>query len=215
LGTSPKHKKHRKGFEMKKIFSLLLAVLMLLSLCACDYHIPLPKPDHDVSTQTTTDTSEQEASSELKTNFDSYTCDFGKTYTEVSKTYETLPFLDGWLGVLWYRIGNKHMLGFDGGGIDSEGNAYDYEDSILVAAQVPIWDVYPDIYKIADDAGYISQSDFANYIQENVEYAPLYEDEFSSPYLYYSFENLNVMVFCDENGNINVDEAQCQFFMKQ
>jgi len=174
---------------------------------------PTPTKEPE-KTPVPTETPKKQTST-VKTTFSSYTKHFGKTLDEINAEFEEIPdlqFLDGWLGVLWYKADDTHLFGFDGYGYKEAQNGT-AGDSVLIAAQVPIWDIYPDIHDITNENGMVTKSDFENYIGKETELSLLDEDsEFSSPQLWYTHDDLTVFVLCDENGNINVDEdAWCQF----
>ena len=196
--------------------------------------IPEENKSDEEKTKTQPSTKTEEQSSAIKqqnieTSFHYYTSDFNKTIDTIRSEYDSaLQWLETDRGLDWYRLGNKQRIGFAevvASGADREN---DYGGR-FVAVQVPIWDVYPDIHTVAilDKNAYDAEHQalegdclvvplnvFKEYVNTDVEFISSSSNQYESPYLSYNHDDINVVVFCDESGNVklhNYDYSFCIF----
>ncbi len=180
---------------MKKTLAFLLAAFMSVSaLSSCGQNETTDKVS----------VTEQNDADIVKICFDDYTKNFGKNFETVSEYYSDIGELEGnggWLGTLWYSLPNDDSFGFS---IDEYGG-------VLKAANVPFAKIYPEL----GEKSIISKAEFEEYIGQKTELVPLSDDsEFSSEFLTYKHNNLDVLVFCDSAGNIDCADTNCMFVEK-
>ena len=135
---------------------------------------------------------------------------YGNDLQTLRNSYSGLTDM-GWLGtnygLEWYHLTNKIKIGFEGVNVTDYEHNYD-SGGRCVAVFLPIWEAYPALYEAGGDDQILTKQEFENFVGVTFELNSSYYSIYSSPYLSYKQNGYEIVVLCDENGNINVSHYE-------
>ena len=135
---------------------------------------------------------------------------YGDNLQTLKNKYSDLTSME-WLGTNygldWYQLTNKIKVGFEGISVINNEHTND-SGGRCIAVLLPVWEAYPELYEVGGDDQILSKIEFEAFTGTAFELNSSYFSIYSSPYLSYKQNNYEIVVLCDENGNVNVSHYE-------